>query len=427
MSENIFSELEWRRLLFDHTEGSKDLLSGRKITLYNGFDPTADSLHVGHFVPLMGLARMQRFGHTPIALAGGGTGMIGDPSGRSEERNLLSVEQIEANVAGIRGQMAAVLDFEVKSNPAKIVNNADWLTPLTMMNFLRDVGKHFTINYMLAKDSVKSRLDRDDGGISFTEFSYMLLQAYDFYELFRREGCVMQAGGSDQLGNITAGIQLIRKLTGEQAYGLAYPLITKSDGSKFGKTGTGTVWLDPNKTSPYRFYQFWLNADDRDVVNYLKFFTWLDRPEIDAMAHKVETEPHKREAQRTLAELMTATIHGPTALTRAQQASEVLFGGELDGLSGDDIADIFAEVPSSELAKAVLDNGGLPMVDLLTDSGVASSKGDARRSIDGGGIYLNNQRVEAADAVVTSGQLIDGRFLVLRKGRKKYHLVKVLA
>ena len=426
MSDNIFDELAWRDLIFDYTEGAKELLSTKKITLYNGFDPTADSLHVGHFVPLMGLARMQRFGHTPIALAGGGTGMIGDPSGRSAERNLLTLDQIEANVAGIRAQMAAVLDFEVKSNPAKIVNNADWLAPMTMMSFLRDVGKHFTVNYMLAKDSVKSRLDRDEGGISFTEFSYMLLQAYDFYELYRREGCVLQAGGSDQFGNITAGTQLIRKLTGQQAFGLVYPLITKADGSKFGKTGTGTVWLDPEKTSPYRFYQFWLNTDDRDVVKYLKLFTWLSQDEITDLAHKVETEAFRREAQRTLGELMTATIHGPTALAKVQQASQVLFGGDLDGLSADDIADIFAEVPSSEMVKAELDDGGQTVVDLLTASGVASSKGDARRAIDGGGIYVNNRRVEAIDATVRSADLIEGRFLVLRKGRKRYHLVKVL-
>ncbi|MCA9935126.1 MAG: tyrosine--tRNA ligase, partial [Anaerolineales bacterium] len=264
MSTNAFDELKWRGLVYDHTEGAPDILSNQKVTVYNGFDPTADSLHIGNLVTLMQLARLQRYGHTPIAIAGGGTGMIGDPSGKSSERTLLSREQIEANLVGIQKEMAMILDFEVKSNPARIINNADWLNNISFMDFLRDVGKHFTVNYMMAKDSVKSRVDRESG-ISFTEFSYMLLQAYDFLHLFDHQGCTMQTGGSDQWGNITAGVELIRKLRGEKAFGLVYPLITKADGSKFGKTESGTIWLSPQRTSPYRFYQFWLNTDDADV------------------------------------------------------------------------------------------------------------------------------------------------------------------
>ena len=273
---NIFDEFLWRGLLFDHTEGVRDLVKDQKITVYNGFDPTGDSLHIGHLVPMMGLARWQRFGHTPIAVAGGGTAMIGDPSGKSEERNLLTQEEIEHNLANIKGQLAGLLDFEVKSNPAIIVNNYDWLSELNLMSFLRDIGKHFTVNYMIAKDSVKSRLEREGEGISFTEFTYMLMQSYDFLHLYDSYNCLVQAGGSDQWGNITAGIELIRRMRGAKVHGVAYPLITNASGSKFGKTAGGdNAWLDPERTSPYRFYQFWLNTDDADVINYLKYFTWL--------------------------------------------------------------------------------------------------------------------------------------------------------
>lgn len=424
---NAFNELNWRGMVFDHTESVPDLLAKEKISAYIGFDPTADSLHIGNLVPMMSLARLQRFGHTPIALAGGGTGMIGDPSGRSDERNLLSREQIAYNVEKIKNILASVLDFEVKSNPAKLVNNADWLTPISMMDFLRDVGKHFTVNYMISKESVKSRLDRDGSGISFTEFSYMLLQAYDFLHLYRTENCVLQAGGSDQWGNITAGVELIRRTTGEKAHALVYPLITKSDGTKFGKTASGAIWLSPEKTSPYRFYQFWLNADDADVVPFLKTFTWLTQAEIADLAEKLAAAPEKREAQRTLAQLVTGMVHGQTAVSKAEKASEVLFGGDLDGLDATDIADIFADVPSSQMPNTALGGDGLSIIDLLVNTGLASSKGDARRSIQGGGIYLNNGRVEAIDQQVTASQSIDGQFLVLRKGRRKYHLVQLEA
>lgn len=424
-ASNILEELRWRGLVYDMTEGVEELVKKEKITLYNGFDPTADSLHIGNLVPMMQLARWQRFGHHPIALAGGGTGLIGDPSGRTTERTLMSPELVEANVAKIKEQLASVLDFEVKRNPARIVNNADWLLSLSLFDFLRDTGKHFTVNYMMAKDSVKSRLEREDG-ISFTEFSYMLLQAYDYLHLYDQFNCVVQAGGSDQFGNIVAGVELIRKVRGARVFGLVYPLITRADGSKFGKTAEGeSVWLDPQRTSPYRFYQFWYNTDDGDVIPYLKFFTWLGKQEIDELEEAVFQRPEQREAQRRLAREVTGMVHGPTALARAEQASQVLFGGELAGLGAADIADIFADVPSHEVDKSELEGEGLPVVDLLVTSGLASSKGDARRSIQGGGIYLNNERVTDHEQRATLSQSIDGQFLVLRKGRRQYHLVRI--
>lgn len=424
MASNAFEELKWRDLVYDYVDGVPDMLASRKVTIYNGFDATADSLHVGHLVPLIALARLQRFGHHPIALAGGGTSMIGDPSGKASERQLLTVEEIESNVEAIKVQLAQFLDFDAKINPARVRNNANWLMALNLVEFLRDTGKHFTVNYMVAKDSVKSRLEREDG-ISFTEFSYMLLQSYDFLYLHDHEGCDLQTGGSDQWGNITAGVELVRRVRGDTVYGLVYPLITKADGTKFGKTETGTVWLAPERTSPYRFYQFWLNTDDRDVVKYLKFFTFLDREVIADLEQSASERPEQRKAQYRLAREMTRLVHGETALARAEQASQVLFGGEIGGLSAEDIQDIFAEVPSSDLPKAQLEGQSLNIVDLLTSSGLASSKGDARRTISAGGMYLNNRRVDDADLTVSLADAIEGRFLVLRKGRKNYHLVKI--
>lgn len=422
-----FEELQWRGLVFDSTEGLPELLAKEKITFYNGFDPTATSLHVGNMVPLMSMARLQRMGHTPIVLAGGGTGMIGDPGGKSQERNLLTKAQIEANVEAIRGQLTALLDFEVKRNPAKLVNNIDWLQPVTMIDFLRDVGKHFTVNYMISKDSVKSRLDRDGAGISFTEFSYMLLQAYDFQHLYDTHGCRLQTGGSDQWGNITAGTELIRRTRPHRAHALVFPLITNEDGSKFGKTAAGTnAWLDPERTSPYRFYQFWFNASDADAIRYLKIFTWLSQNEIGEFEQLVAERPEKREAQRRLAQEVTRMVHGETAVSKAEQAAQVLFGGEISGLGADDIQDIFAEVPSSELGRTSFEDGGVSVVDLLVHSGLAKSKGEARRDIKGGGIYLNNQRIADTARMASLEQSVDGQYLVLRKGRKRYHLVKVI-
>ncbi len=423
--ENAFSELKWRGMVYDYVEGIDTLLSEQKVTVYNGFDATADSLHVGHMVPLIALARLQRFGHHPIALAGGGTTMIGDPSGKATERQILSKEVIEENVESIKQQLAHFLDFDVKSNPARVLNNADWLLELNLIEFLRDIGKHFTINYMLAKESVKTRLEREEG-LSFTEFSYMLMQSYDFLHLHQHENVILQTGGSDQWGNITAGGELVRRITGDSVYGMVYPLITKSDGTKFGKTESGSVWLKPERTSPYKFYQFWMNTDDKDVVNYLKFFTFLSKDTIDELEFTVKERPEAREAQKRLAKEITTIVHGETALSRAEQATQVLFGGSLDGLSGNDIAEIFAEVQSTELSKNSIMSSGKTIVDLLVDCGVAKSKGEARRSIQEGGINLNNNRISDLDKSIEQNDLIEDRYLVIRKGRKNYHLVKVI-
>jgi tyrosyl-tRNA synthetase len=424
MVTNAFDELKWRGLVYDHIEGVQDLLAKEQVTIYNGFDATGDSLHVGHLVPLIALARLQRFGHHPIALAGGGTSMIGDPSGKSMERQLLSREIIEANVSSIKQQLAHFLDFDIPSNPARVMNNADWLLSLDLVSFLRDVGKHFTVNYMITKDSVRTRLEREDG-ISFTEFSYMLLQSYDFVHLHDAAGCKLQTGGSDQWGNITAGVELIRRMRGGTAYGMVYPLITKSDGTKFGKTESGAVWLSAQRTSPYRFYQFWLNTTDKDVIPYLKYFTWRSQAEISDLEAALSEHPEQREAQRVLARDMTALAHDTTALDKAEQASQALFGGEIRGLSGEEIADIFAEVPSSEMPRQPISEGSVAVLDLLVSSGIAKSKGEARRAVSEGGIYLNNLRISDAAQAVAPGDILDGRFLLLRKGKKTYHLIKV--
>jgi tyrosyl-tRNA synthetase len=423
MNHSIFEELEWRGMVYDKIEGVPEILAKEKVTLYNGFDVTADSLHVGHIVPLIALARMQRFGHHPIALAGGGTTMLGDPSGKTAERALLPVETIRANTEAIKKQLAHFLDFDSKVNPARLLNNADWLTKLNMIDFMRDIGKNFTVNYMLAKESIRTRLDREEG-ISFTEFTYMLLQSYDFLYLYDNYGCKMQTGGSDQWGNITAGAELIRRMRGTQAYAMVYPLITKADGTKFGKTESGSVWLDPQRTPPYRFYQFWLNTNDGDVVNYLKYFTFLEHETIDALADAVVNKPEEREAQRRLAQVMTGLVHGESALKRSEQASQALFGGEISGLSAAEISDIFAEVPSIEIAKNDLLNR-IPLVDLLVSAGVSKSKGEARRSLQDGGIYINNHRISDVNREAGVSDLLEGQYIILRKGKKNYTLVKV--
>ena len=388
---NLFDEFEWRGMLYEATPDLREVLAKEKLTGYIGFDPSAASLHVGSLLPVMGLARLQRFGHTPIAIAGGGTGLIGDPSGKTKERQLLTQEQVEENLVGIKEQLSRFLDFNAATNPARIVNNADWLGPITMMEFLRDVGKHFTVNNLLGKEAISRRLESDDG-ISFTEFSYPLLQAYDFLVLHDRFGCGLQMGGSDQWGNIIAGIDLIRRLRGARAHGLVFPLVTSSSGVKFGKTEAGAVWLDAKLTSPYRFYQFWLNTDDRDVISYLKFFTWLAKEEIDQLEQRVKNSPENREAQRRLAREVTAMLHGETELEKAVRASEVLFGKEISGLSVAEILDIFADVPSTELEKSKLD--GFTLSDALVLSGLAPSKGEAKRLVQGGGVAVNNVRAD---------------------------------
>lgn len=420
----ILDELRWRGLLYDSSDGLDDVLAREHVTLYNGFDPSASSLHIGHLVPLLTLARFQRFGHSPIALAGGGTGLIGDPSGKTQERQLLSKAQVEENVEAIKQQLAQFIDFNARENPARLINNADWLTRLPLMDFLRDTGKHLTVNYMLAKDSVRSRLSSDTG-ISFTEFSYMLLQAYDFAHLFEHHGCTLQAGGSDQWGNITAGIELIRRVHGKKAYGVVYPLVTKADGSKFGKSETGTVWLDAQRTSPYRFYQFWYNTDDADAVRYLKYFTWLTAGEIQELEQETAAQPEHRAAQLRLAREVTRLVHGDTALARAEEAARALFGGALSSLSARDVQDIFDDVPSTTVPRNALEGDGLPLVDALLRCGIATSKSDARRAIEGGGIYVNNLQHADTGRRLTLNDSIEGQFIVLRKGRKNYHLVRL--
>ncbi|MCH1571920.1 MAG: tyrosine--tRNA ligase [Longimicrobiales bacterium] len=425
--KNVLDEYLARDLMQDATEGVSEHLRDAPRTIYIGFDPTASSLHLGSLVPIMGLVHAQRAGHTPIALVGGGTGLIGDPSGKTAERQLLTRELAAQNAQGIRAQLEHFLDFEVKTNPARMRNNLDWLGDITLVDFLRDVGKHFSVNQMMAKESVKRRIQDEESGISFTEFSYALLQSYDFLELYRREGCTVQMGGSDQWGNITTGIDLVRRMEGARAFGVTYPLVTNSSGAKFGKSESGNVWLDPELTSPFRFYQYWINVEDADAVRYLKFFTLLGHDEIAGLAEAVEREPYRRAAQRALAEDVTRRLHGEAGLAAAERATKALFSGAIEGLSADEIADVFADMPSSELPLDELGGAGKPVIDLLVESGLASSRGDARRSIDGGGVYVNNVRVESVDVAVTTEHMIEGRFLLLRKGKKSYHLLALLA
>lgn len=421
---SLYDEFRWRGLVYDATPDLAGALATDRLTAYIGFDPTASSLHVGSLLPIMALARFQRFGHHPIALVGGGTGLIGDPSGKSKERPLIDADAVAENLAGIRAQLAPFLDFETPTNPARMVNNLDWLGKIGMIEFLRDVGKYFTVNYMLAKESVKRRIGSEDG-ISYTEFTYMLLQAYDYLVLHDRYGCTLQMGGSDQWGNILAGGELIRRMRGRQAHGLVFPLVTNAAGTKFGKTEAGTVWLDPERTSPYRFYQFWLNTDDADVVAYLKYFTWRTREEIEALAAQMAEAPERREAQRVLATDVTRMVHGETALARAVQASEVLFGGAVDDLTLADVRDIFADVPSATLDRALLEGEGLGLVDFLAATGVVASKGEARRLIRSGGAYVNNHRRTDEQERLTLADALEGQALIVRKGRKHYRLVQL--
>jgi tyrosyl-tRNA synthetase len=421
---DVFNELRWRDLVYDSTEGLPEVLAREKVTAYVGFDPTAASLHVGSLLPIMALARLQRFGHTPIALVGGGTGLIGDPSGKTTERPLQRVEQIEANAQAIRAQLERFLDFSVQPHAARMLNNVEWLGKLSLLEFLRDVGKHFTVNTMLAKDSVKRRLGSDEG-LSFTEFSYQLLQAYDFAVLHERYNCTLQMGGSDQWGNITAGIDLVRRLRGARVHGLVLPLVTTAAGTKFGKTEAGAVWLDPHLTSPFRFYQFWLQTDDRDVVRYLKYFTWLEADRIDELAQAVAQEPERREAQQVLAREVTTIVHGRVAAEAAARASAVLFGSSLVEATADEILAVFEEVPSVEVSRASLE-AGVPASALVVRSGLAASRSEAVRLIRQGGVYVNDQRLTDERGVVGIEHAIDGRVIVLRKGARERRLVRVV-
>jgi tyrosyl-tRNA synthetase len=423
---SLLEEYRWRGSLQDSTEGAEAALAEGPVKAYIGFDPTAASLHVGNLMPIMGLVHLQRAGHHPIVLVGGGTGLIGDPSGKTEERQLLTKENAEENLAGIRGQLEHFLDFGKSPNPARTVNNLDWLGEISMVDFLRDVGKHVSVNALLKKESVRRRLENEKTGISYTEFSYALLQAYDFVQLNERHGCTFQMGGSDQWGNITAGIDLVRRMRGEKAYGITYPLLTGAGGHKFGKSEAGAVWLDPERTSPYRFYQFWMSADDRDVLRYVRYFTLFSPDEISALEAKHAERPHERDAHRALAEDVTRRVHGSDGLVSAQRATEVLFGGEIEGLGAGEIADVFSDVPSSEVSPTALSGPGSGVLDLFAGAGVCKSRGEARRSVEGGGLSINNVRVVDVEAVVTIDDAIDGKFLVLRKGKKNYHLVRVV-
>jgi tyrosyl-tRNA synthetase len=417
----VFDELQWRGLVADCTDAEnlpKRLAS--PITLYCGFDPTADSLHVGNLVPLLALRRFQLLGHHPIAVAGGATGLIGDPSGKSAERQLLTRESLAANIAAVKGQLAKLLDFEVAQNPARLVDNASWTAPMSFLDFLRDVGKHFSVNMMVGKESVRARMEDRETGISYTEFSYMLLQAFDFYHLRHELNCELQIGGSDQWGNITAGMDLCRKKIGAHVFGLTLPLITNADGSKFGKTVAGAIWLDPKKTSVYRFYQFWIRTDDRDVIKMLKYFTFLTQEEIADLERQHIEKPEARVAHKALAKRVTDLIHGEQATAEALRASEILFGGELDGISEATFNDIVGEVPTKTLPRADIEK---PLIELLVASGLCQSKGQARKDVEGGGIYVNNVREGNVQRAVAAGDLLFGKHLLLRKGKRNYVVI----
>jgi tyrosyl-tRNA synthetase len=417
---DFYGELEWRGLVHSATEGAREVLAREKVTGYIGFDPTASSLHVGSLLVMMALARLQRAGHSPIAVVGGGTGLIGDPK-PTTERALLTIEQVEQNVAGIRPQLERVLDFDHPTNPARLIDNAEWLTKLGAVEFMRDVGKHFSVNAMVAKESVKKRMEGE--GISYTEFSYVLLQAYDFLELYRRFGCTLQMGGSDQWGNITAGMDLIRRAEGARAHGLVMPLITTSSGTKFGKTESGTVWLDPQRTSPYEFYQFWLNTDDRDAVRYLRFFTFLDAARISEIEAASLEAPEKRHAQRELAREVTRIVHGDAAVHQAEAAAAALFNGDLDTLSVEQLLAVLGDAPSIEVA---MQPAGWRIQALLIQAGLATSTSEATRLIKGRGISVNGRVVSDEKALLLPSQAIEGQIVVLGRGKKDKCLVRIV-
>jgi tyrosyl-tRNA synthetase len=421
----LFEELTWRGFVHQYThEELVGSLAEKRFSLYCGFDPTADSLHIGSLLPIMGLVHFQRFGHKPVVLVGGGTGLIGDPSFKAQERSLLTKEQVTINVAGIRAQLEHFLGFEGDS-AAVVVNNADWLCTTSLVDFLRDVGKHFSVNVMLARDSVKNRLNDRDHGMSFTEFSYSLLQGYDFLHLYRTHSCQLQIGGSDQWGNIISGTDLIRRSEDAPAYGLTFPLVLKCDGTKFGKSESGNVWLDPKRTSPYKFYQFWINQADSDVPRWLRYFTLYTPEEIVALEKALVEAPEKREAQRALAEDVTRRVHGQAALDGAVRASQALFGGDLSGLDDATLEDVFSEAPSSEIAADVPD-ADRALVDVLVEAGVFASKGEAKRLIQNGGLYVNNVRITAETVKFTRECMTTARMSVVRKGKKSYHLLKTV-
>jgi len=417
---DLLKDLEWRGIVYQQTdeEGIRDTLSKEKISLYCGVDPTADSMHIGHLLPFLTLRRFQNAGHRPIVLVGGATGLIGDPSGKSEERKLQTLEQVQLNVDGIKKQLEQIFNVEGE-NGAIMVNNYDWAGSMDIVTFLRDFGKHVGVNYMLAKDTIASRLET---GISFTEFTYTILQAMDFFHLYEKHDCKLQIGGSDQWGNITTGLELIRKMSseGSKAFGLTIPLVTKSDGTKFGKSESGAVWLDPEKTSPYEFYQFWINTADTDVIKYLKYFTFLGKEEIEQLEKSVQEEPHLRQAQKTLAEEMTRFIHGEESLQQAIKISAALFSGDVKNLSADEIKQGFKDVPSF----TVEGEEELGLVDLLVAAKISPSKRQAREDVSNGAVSLNGDRVTDTAYVLGEADKIEGQFTIIRRGKKKYFMIK---
>lgn len=421
---DIIQDLESRGLIQQTTDedGLRKHLAENKVTLYCGFDPTADSLHIGHLLPITMLKRFQQAGHQPIALIGGGTGMIGDPSGRTSERSLNTAEVVHYYSEKLTEQLTRLLGVDDEEQQGVVIrNNYDWLSEISYIDFLRDVGKHFSVNYMLAKESVSARIEQ---GITYTEFSYMLLQSYDFYNLYEQENCTLQIGGSDQWGNITAGMEYIRRSRENEdeevkVFGLTVPLITKADGTKFGKTAGGAVWLDPEKTTPYQFYQFWINTDDRDVIKFIKYFTFLDEEEIAYLEEQVATNPGKREAQKRLAEEMTTFVHGPEALKQAEKITQSLFSGDVKQLTTADIEQGFKDVPTYETEKT-----DIPLVDLLVNASISSSKRQAREDIKNGAIYINGDRNQNIEHVITAEDRMEDQFTIIRRGRRNYFLIK---
>ena len=422
---DVFADLEFRGLVHQVTDpGLAERMAAERLTAYIGFDPTADSLHLGSLIPMLLLRRLQGAGHRPIALAGGGTGLIGDPSGRDTERALLTEDEVRANVAGVRAQLEGILDFSPGPGQAVLADNLDWLGSLGLIEFLRDVGKHFTVNQMIAKESVRSRLDEREQGISFTEFSYMLLQSYDFLHLFDAYGCRLQGGGSDQWGNITLGIDLIRRARGTEAFGLTSPLLLRPDGTKYGKSETGTVWLDPARTSPYALFQFLVRSEDAMVPKLLRWYTFLPPERISELDVEVAERPERREAQRVLAREVTTLVHGESEATRAERAAGVLFTEEVATLDEATLLEIFSDAPSKPLSRSRLDGTGLLVTEALGETGLVKSLSEARRVIDQGGAYVNNRRLSPDSPSITRADLIADRYVVLRKGKATHFLIR---
>ena len=430
MNFNFIEELKWRGLLHDAMPGTEEQLNKEMTLGYIGFDPTADSLHVGSLSQIMTLVRFQKAGHKPIALVGGATGMVGDPSGKSQERNLLDEETLKKNLEGVKSQLEKFLDFTAGINAAEIVNNYDWFKDFSFLDFIRDAGKHITVNYMMSKDSVKKRISGDDReGMSFTEFTYQLVQGWDFYHLYKEKKCFLQMGGSDQWGNITTGTELIRRKTGGQAFALTTQLITKSDGSKFGKTESGNIWLDSKRTSPYKFYQFWLNVSDEDAKNYIRFFTLLNREEIENLEKAHEQAPHERILQKALAKDVTIRVHSETDYNLAVEASEFLFKGgseDLEKLNENLFTEIFEGVPQFTIQKSILENG-ISLLDLISvNCAIFPSKGEARKMIQAGGVSVNKKKAESIESNIDLSQLINGKYLLIQKGKKNYYVITAL-